>query len=252
MGLCGAMAEEDIDSIQSKSKAKIAEFERTMMGMEKEDRDSTNEGSEASEIDQSNTEAGANTPELTDSSDSDASTQNSSEDYSTSKSHADPKFADSAQESASKELAPLFVASIICKSRVDDTMVLRPERLRPGDKWEVEYLLQEWDINEAIWARYADVKTKRKQIFEKYKEEEVDENAGNGGEGEKMKRDSGYIDFLKSMSQKGKEFRGRMDQLEAGKEAVVVGQPLYASNEAAEEVIENVDQYMDWMYQKRP
>ena len=226
------MTEEEIDGIQSKSKAKIAEFEQTMMGMEKATQDSPDEAagsSLASGVDK------ASETELSRSADSNSASTNDAKpppwgvtkDYSSTSTNADQTFIKAAEPKASMELSPLFAASIICKSKINDTVVLRPENLKQEDKWEVEYLLQEWETNEAVWARYEDTKEKRKRFFEKLRNEEEDEGA--------EKRENPYIEFLKSMSHRGREFRGKREEIEAGKEPVVVGQPSYASKAAAEE-----------------
>ena len=257
------MAEDEIDRIQSKSKTKVAEFERTMMGIEK-DTETSADGvgarvsTDAVKEDVASSEsAKILEPELATLSPDESSTPgdkvsgiNGTQDYSTTKSNADPIFTERPELSGSRELMPLYVASIICQSKVDGTVVHRPEKLKPEDKWEVEYLFQEWATNESSWSRYADTKTRRKQLFEKYREEDEDDEKTDGESAEMKKRERSYIDWLQSMSQRGREYRGRMDQLEAGKVPVVIGQPLFASTEAVGEEIEDVDQYMDWMYQK--
>ena len=102
-----------------------------------------------------------------------------------------------------------------------------------------------------MWARYADTKTRRKKTFEQYRAEENGENGGVDENGEKKKKESRYIEFLKDKSQQGRQIRGKIDQLEAGKSPVVIGQPLHAPKEDAHESVEDVEEYMSWLYQER-
>ena len=86
-------------------------------------------------------------------------------------------------------------------------------------------------------------------MFERLKSEEEDSN-GNGELTSKQKREKAFTEFLRSMSQSGREFRNKIDKLEAGKEPVIVGQPLQASSKIVDEGIGTVDQYTAWLYGK--
>ena len=258
------MAEDEINRIQATSHAKTAEFERTMMGIEKEADDVgksdidfhapeavvESDGSEETTIARPVEElailsdSDANLP-----SETEAPPDRNEESESTSASNANEKFVNKLEDThPSRELGPLFVASIICTSQVNGSSVLRPEHLKPEHKWEVKYYFQEWDTTEAMWARYEDMKSRRKGIFEQYRKEKEDEaeEGGEEGVGKKKKR-NGYIEVLRSMSQAGRDFRERLDELDALKAPVVVGQPLYSADGGGES-IEGLDDYLGWLY----
>lgn len=270
------MGESEIEKIQSSSKEKIKEFERTMMGIENKPAEAEDSGAadEASTPDQSE-DAAEQRPEAelailpddqtaqtaaespNESADkataqaADETSMKSSNKNTSSTSGGDLQFAKSLEnreQTVANNLKPLFAASIICKSQVDDQPVDRPERLKPDEKWTIDYLLQEWDASESMWARYEDMKTRRREIFAKTKNnQDGEENEENGNDKKKEKGDK-YIEFLQSMSQKGRDFRGRMDALDAGKAPVVVGQPFYAAEGAGDERIGGLDDYMGWLY----
>ena len=258
------MAEDEIDRIQATSHAKTAEFERTMMGIEQEADDVTTVDGDFSvpeavaESDQSEeTPMEKPVEELAILSDSDPNLSGETETSSsqgkdsevTSASHANSNFVSKLEEThPARELAPLFVASIICESQVNGSSVLRPENLKPEHKWEIKYYFQEWDTSEAMWARYEDMKSRRKGIFEQYRKEKEEEAVDGSEEGGGQKKRDRYIEVLQSMSREGRAFRERLDELDAGKEKVVVGQPLYTATEGIKENIEELDDYLGWLY----
>ncbi|KAK3713899.1 hypothetical protein LTR37_008149 [Vermiconidia calcicola] len=250
------MGESEIDRIQDSSKGKVAEFERTMMGMEKEQHAASDasaavegESTAATGNEDAAVEAAAETN--TDSDDLAYSSTNneqpstpaeSAANLSSTASSADKAWIKAKAESSHTNLAPLFVASLICQSKVNRAACTRPEQLKPDDKWEVEYVLEEWEATERMWARYVAMKARRRDMFQKYRKEE--------GKEEERKED-GYITLLKSMSRQGREFRGRIDELEAGREPVVVGQCLSGLNAEVGEDVGSVEEYMRWMYGKK-
>ena len=118
------MPEPEIDRIQTMSKAKVAEFERTMMGIEKEADTDESTTETASAPEEQPASSGADKTPYTDGGNS------TSSEYTTSNSGADPTFYDSIASSESADRKPLFIASLICKSRVNDTSTPRPETLK--------------------------------------------------------------------------------------------------------------------------
>ncbi|KAK3715427.1 hypothetical protein LTR37_007155 [Vermiconidia calcicola] len=245
------MGESDIDRIQDSSKGKVAEFERTMMGMDKQ-QDAAVEGESTAVTGNEDAAVDAVTETNTDSDDIATSSTNNEQastpaetaaNLSSTASSADKTWIKAKAESSPSNLAPLFVASLICQSKVNHAACTRPEQLKPDDKWEVEYVLEEWEATERMWARYVAMKARRRDMFQKYRKEE--------GKEEERKED-GYITLLKSMSRQGREFRGRIDELEAGREPVVVGQGSSSSLKVeGGEDIGSVEEYMRWMYGKR-
>ena len=97
-----------------------------------------------------------------------------------------------------------------------------------------------------MWARYEQTKAKRKEVLEQYRDEDDEIPADEMSS--KQKRSKGYIDFLRQVSQRGREFRGKMDELEAGKKPVVVGRPVQAPLDEMEDKVEDVDEYVGWLY----
>ena len=261
------MSEDEINDIQSGSYERTAEFERTMMGIDQdksvdvvnraaaedgasERKDTSPERSQVElailpDSDTASTTIKEPTSDSETTTNADAAPGSEDAEYLSTTTDAAPTFTGILETHVEPELQPLFAASIVCKSRTNGTAHPRPEKLKPDDKWELEYLFQEWNASGMIWARYEDLKSRRKAIFDKLRKEDETENGGDEEGVDKKKKT--YIDFLKSMSQRGRAFRERIDELEAGKEPVVVGQPFGRVEESAEK-IETLDDYFGWLY----
>jgi hypothetical protein len=231
------MEEEEIDKIQSKSKEKIAEFERKMMGIEaREDK-------------------------------SDAKKDDTSENTIT------------ALPLEGGTHAPLYAATIIIGSLVNGERVERPEHLKPEDDWSVEYLLKEMDDSTSAWSTYAQCKAKRHQTFSHAvmtddeggaeSLEDIEPNLEmHEGDGSLRTFESFFLEKLRQMAEKGREYRKKVDEAEKGKSKVVYGAkapeeitevdpatqpqaPLEVASTAAPSdvpAITSVDDYMSWMY----
>jgi hypothetical protein len=189
------MEEEAINEIQSKSKEKIAAFERKMMGIEARE-DATDATKDES-------------PDAT---------------------SAAPSLLENGTH------APLYAATILVGSIVNGERVERPERLRPEDDWSVEYLLKEMDDPAAAWATYAQVKAKRHTTFSRAVSTDDEGGAESLDDVEpnvEMHDDDGsvrtfenfFLEKLRRLAEKGREFRKNMDELEHGQDKVVYGQP---------------------------
>jgi hypothetical protein len=188
------MEEEAIDEIQSKSKETIAAFERKMMGIE------AREDAKDATKDENPTTTSAAPPLL----------ENGTH-------------------------APLYAATILVGSIVNGERVERPERLTPEDDWSVEYLLKEMDDPAAAWATYAQVKTKRHTTFSRAVSTDDEGGAESLDDMEpnvEMHEDDGsvrtfenyFLEKLRRLAEKGREFRKNMDELEQGQVKVVYGQ----------------------------
>jgi hypothetical protein len=231
------MEEEEIDKIQSKSKEKIAEFERKMMGIgAREDK-------------------------------SDAKKDDTSENTIT------------ALPLEGGTHAPLYAATIIIGSLVNGERVERPEHLKPEDDWSVEYLLKEMDDSTSAWSTYAQCKAKRHQTFSHAvmtddeggaeSLEDIEPNLEmHEGDGSLRTFESFFLEKLRQMAEKGREYRKKVDEAEKGKSKVVYGAkapeeitevdpatqpqaPLEVASTAAPSdvpAITSVDDYMSWMY----
>ncbi|KAM0705159.1 hypothetical protein Q7P35_007946 [Cladosporium inversicolor] len=233
------MEEEEIDKIQSKSKGKIADFERKMMGIEAREENAK-------------------------------ATKDESPDNATST----PLREDGTH-------APLYAATILVGSIVNGERVERPTRLTPEDDWSVEYLFKEMDDPAAAWATYAQCKAKRERVLsnaimtddeggaESLEEEpnfEMHEHDGSLRTYENF-----FLENLRRMAEKGREYRRKVDELEKEKGKVVYGArtpagvievdsttPSQTPSGAAHTevssgapIISTVDDYMSWMYKDR-
>jgi hypothetical protein len=235
------MSEEQIEEIQAKPKAKVQEFERTMMGIKKGE----NDVDEASSSDETVNEDTATSTSPTESA------------------------ASAAMPEGSRTKAPLFAAVIMCKSEVNGDAVTRPERLKLFDKWSVEYFVDEWDPeeNDKMWPMYEQMKARRRDLFARFDEGTSEEEEGaevdkdtvlrrgkvkdkeKPKEKQREKKNKQYLDFLRGMSKQGREFRDRVEEMEKGKVPVVVG---WKNGEvrAAEEEVDGVEGYMEWLYKR--
>jgi hypothetical protein len=235
------MSDPEIDKIQSKSKAKIVEFEKTMLGHDPQEhiQDASEEHPSVSGLENSVPS------ELTTTNAAEDDTSARSSEASAGLNHTANRTIRSAD--GSREIAPLFAACILCVSKINGgDPVARPERLQPEDTWKVEYILSEPEGSESMWARYEQMKARRKAAFAKFDsgEDEDEPETTARGKGPKQKKDDRYIEFLKSMSKQGREFRDRVDEMEAGKTPVVVGQPFREESET----VGDVGEYMSWLY----
>ena len=229
------MAEDQIDEIQSSSKARIAEFEREMMGIDKDEK----AAEDAAVANEGGRDTAAGTI---------VAASTSSVPEPAAKPNKPTKPAATTDSKGTDTLAPLFVASVICQSEVNGNVVARPETLRPSDTWKVEHVIQEYPAEANMWARYEQTKARRRDLFAKFisdGEEDADAPPKAKEEVRKMRKNESYIAMMKSMSKKGREFRDRADEMEAGSEKVVVGHPLKG------EGVEGVDDYLGWLYGKR-
>ncbi|KAK5166152.1 uncharacterized protein LTR77_008413 [Saxophila tyrrhenica] len=226
------MGEAQIESIQSSSKARVAEFEREMLGYEKEETPDTD-------------------AVVTESEEADAKWSTAASTQVDTTETPEPKPASSSTTSndskSSDDLAPLFAASILCESKVNGKTVTRPERLRPTDKWEIDYIAHEYPTDAKMWARYEQMKARRKEIFSKYDEDDVEDAPSSKEESRKKAKGREYIEFMKRLSEQGRAFRVKADEAEKGSEPVVVGRPVARGGER----VEGVEDYMGWLYKKR-
>jgi len=232
------MEEEQIDKIQATSKEKIAQFERKMMGIEATEQQPADTQTQPSEPSEPPTEP---TPPSSDSS------------------HA-----------------PLYAATLLIGSSVNGQRVERPESLCPDDDWTIEYLLKEIEDPADAWATYAQCKATRQKVFARVVEtgdedgaESLDPNLEmHESDGSVRTFDDYYLEMLRRLAEKGREYRRRIDEVEEGMEKVVFREKgpesggaagdesasasTSGSDEGAVDVekarIGGVEDYMQWMY----
>lgn len=255
------MSEEECDKIQDSQKAKIAEWEKKVMGKNDADAEDVAEPSltadelagsglanEVSQddaaIDDHESAEGleinedvvitASQDDVQDSANSlfHSSEQSSSDEAANattdnSSSNADPKFLNALAESDG--LKPLFYATIIAQSSVNGDVKERASHLTSTDEWTIDYILKEYDIGRHQWALYEDLKARRRMS---YGREEEDEAGG--------KEESHFINFLRKMSEKGRALR-------KAKDAEEVGKPVVKVEDLDMERLDKVDSVDDYM-----
>ncbi|KAF7192608.1 mRNA degradation protein, mitochondrial [Pseudocercospora fuligena] len=263
------MTEDEIDTIQSKSKDKIQEYERTIMGKDADETTpaTTSEESipdDAEEIVEAagsanvvdeqaaapkDGQSSSSEQPASDADDEATATIREALDTKTnnpsSESNADSPFLNTIEKEENSDLRPLFYATIICQSEVNgDVPQDRPTKLTKDDKWDIKYLLKEYENSRNAWAKYEDCKARRKFAFDHDAEEE---DAGDPESEAKAQKSEQYIRFLKGMSDKGRQIRSKIDELEAGKEIVRVESPLPRHRES----VDSLEDYMQWMYREK-
>ncbi|KAF2720590.1 Pet127-domain-containing protein [Polychaeton citri CBS 116435] len=214
------MEDEEIETLQNTGRDKIAEFEQKMLGIENAEA-GLDEGEQDAAVSAAASAAHdtikAGTGQTTPNTVVEAA---SSDNVSNSTARNDEAFIASIGSEDPHASRPLYAATLICKSRVNGTTVnSRITRLKPDDEWTLDYLLAEIEDPKDAWAMYEACKARRKDAYVFSNDESVDED------GNTEKQESTYITYLKELSSKGREFRGKMDELRNGQEAVVFGHP---------------------------
>ncbi|CAK3831629.1 mRNA degradation pet127, mitochondrial [Lecanosticta acicola] len=223
------MEEEEIDQIQNSQKAKIAAFERDIMGKNEDSPIVQGDSEESSNSDSENVREA-----------------NEKAERASSDSNADEAFLESMEQRAKEELKPLFYATLIVQSKVNGEIPEedRPKNLKQTDKWEVGSLLKEYENTRGIWAKYEDMKARRRHALAD--EAEDADSADPESEGA-VKEDSSYIQLLKSMSEQGRQLRRQIDEFDNGREVVKVDDPLPEHRER----IEGLEDYLGWLYKEK-
>ncbi|WPH00808.1 Hypothetical protein R9X50_00363800 [Acrodontium crateriforme] len=228
------MEEAEADEIQNSTKARIAEFERTMMGVENDNSEESLRHAQM-EIDKAKPTKSVAT--------SGAETS-SSEETDEEKTFHKPLF-----------MATLMPFNYTRPAGSDDSSWShcpdnRPTDFKSDQEWKVSYILKESDTHPAEkWAKYVECKEKRRKHLER-----------NDDDAEE--KPSSYSKFLQGLSTKGRKFRDLLDKMEGENEKVVVGLPPVVENETTRRIskipgwqafdsdvkIEGVDDYMRWLY----
>ncbi|RMX84648.1 hypothetical protein D0869_04416 [Hortaea werneckii] len=239
------MEEHEIDQIQNTSKERVSQFEQKIMGIEQDQKEnnkaSTSANTDATEKKEQDTASESDEPPK--------------QAYNSSSSPADSAFFNEKLGGSEENLKPLFAATLICQNWVNG---VHPEdntvrRLHPSDNWEIQYILKEAKMPLAEkWARYEDCKIRRRKTHAKY----PDGDEGEEASGEK--KESRYIRMLKEMSARGREFRGKLDEMESGKEKIVLRSPITkdssaeptdaAATDPDAEQVKDTDTYLNWLY----
>ena len=96
----------------------------------------------------------------------------------------------------------IFGMTLTIRNKVRGSYVTRPEELGPDDDWTVEYSLGEIKDSKSVWGLYQACQQRRKLRLDKASEEE-DDGAVNY-----------YVQRMRDLSNKGKEWREQQDEIE--------------------------------------
>ncbi|KAL8951726.1 MAG: hypothetical protein Q9222_002305 [Ikaeria aurantiellina] len=116
----------------------------------------------------------------------------------------------------------VLAMTLTIRNKVNDAYVLRPDDLRPNDKWSVEYALDEVSKPDRAWSLYQACQMRRKKKLD-------DVNSRSESDDEV----DGYIRMLREMSKKGAEWRKKQDERDKASPIKVLGQVLKAENQDA-------------------
>jgi hypothetical protein len=95
------------------------------------------------------------------------------------------------------------------RNKVNGHVVLRPSDLKASDKWTVDYTLADMGRPGRAWELYSACKQRRKVELSRSNEEQ--DTAANY-----------YLRKIKEITQEGAKWRKEQDELDRGKEAVVL------------------------------
>ena len=112
-----------------------------------------------------------------------------------------------------QEKAPpgqVLAMTLTIRNKVNDEYVTRPDSMRPGDKWKVEYSLVERTDAEKAWALYLACKARRAKKVTG----QPDTNA------EKI---SFYLKSLRRMTAEGRKWRRSMDKMDENRPLHILG-----------------------------
>lgn len=103
----------------------------------------------------------------------------------------------------------IFGMTLTIRNKVKGSYITRPEQLGPDDDWTVEYSLEEIKDAKSVWGLYQACQQRRKLRMDKVSEEEDDGTVGY------------YVQRMRDLSNKGKEWREQQDEIERSMPKVV-------------------------------
>ncbi|KAI9052302.1 hypothetical protein LZ554_003656 [Drepanopeziza brunnea f. sp. 'monogermtubi'] len=106
----------------------------------------------------------------------------------------------------------IMAMTLTIRNKVNGKYIERPENLTEDDKWEVEYALAEIPGQDRVLSLYKATQMRRMRTLEKSPDRD--------------KTGDYFIEQIRKYNQKGREFRQKMNELEKGKVAQVVDQPI--------------------------
>ena len=224
------MEESEIDKIQNSQKAFIAEYERSVMGLDADDVEERK--ARANQVIPKALEKTVLTDDeeeaivpLTEAVDSETEPEMPS-------SATSPELTSSSR--VEDNLRPLLAMTLTLHHRVNNRSVDRPTNLTASDKWAIEYNLAEIEDPTKAWSFYTATKERRRKLFDGLNSRDKEAVANKNEEGEtgdkpvtkKKELPDFFIQQLKRLSTKGRERREELDRLDEGKEKVLVGLPI--------------------------
>ena len=267
------MSEDEIDTIQNSQKAKVAEYERSVMGIDDEEAARKAAATAAKDALKDivpggdDEESFIKPSETTTSASSDDATEPSMN-ANNNNNNSNIKREDQTIE---ENLRPLLAMTLTVRSRVNGRYVERPTNLTPQDRWTLEYSLAEIGLPSRAWGLYEATKDRRRKIYDKLASfDEMDkmdqETSPLGSSPASLRFKNEYIEKLREFSDLGRQWQEEMDRKEEGQEKVVVGEPygkigegsdvadgesVHLAEEEREEDIEGVEDYMGWLYNRK-
>ena len=271
--------ESEMRKIQSAAKAKMAEFEKKVMGMKSPKAEETpmdpNEtiamctvrGPEH-DVQVSHVEVDEGTSEATDPRSGSQATsetldlsaspivpvQEEVDSGSTESPVTAKSTAPNSSNCSSEDVKPLFAASITIRHLVNGEYVFRPSNMKSGHDWKIEYLLETHPASSSTWARYEAVKERRHRIFTMWDESKNPATSDKSGETSQEKtpqKNSYWLGLMREFARRGREFREELEAIDE-KRDVVVFEPLSARKTTSLKVKENravdTDGYLKWLF----
>ena len=118
---------------------------------------------------------------------------------------------------------PLIAMTLTIRNKVNDKYVVRPEKLGESDQWTVEYSLAEIQSASRAWSLYGACQNRRKKKLddEELSEEDIARNY--------------YLRRMRELSDQGRTWRNKQDQIEMRTAKVVLDQPNAPSQTRADD-----------------
>jgi len=140
---------------------------------------------------------------------------------------------------------PILAMALTVRNKINGSYVSGPPEVNREDDWQIEYSIQEMLDNSKAWERYDSCKARKENASSFGKEDPESDEKWYGGR---------FMRELAEWSRKGKEWRMRQDEIDAG-----IGRPtvfeaidksvVFEGEGNVEEGVRDVDEYMTWLYE---
>lgn len=227
------VTEEQADEIQSSKSEAMKEFERSVIGVMRDDPEVQAEWQNIQHrVDEEVIEDETEEKDVVVDEDAEADAQTIPESTSEEQTSNEDDSAEDQEESETPtldETKPLMGWTLVIRNRVNGNYVDRPSKLKPSDDWTIEYNIKE--IKTAPWKAYEKMQARRKKLIGMTREEQV-KSLGH------------YREMIKKYSLRGRRWRLRQDEIDATLPRHVFrplgpGSEDYAGSRAEDEVKES-------------